>query len=78
MLQPAPRMMSAPEKKRAAVPMTERGDDIGVARGAARSVEKRHGKKRYIVPAGLSMRISSAYGTHDEGRRERSPVAGGK
>lgn len=78
MLQPAPRMMSAPAKKSVAVPRTERGDAIGIARGAARSVEKRHGKKRYIVPAGLSRRMSSAYGTHDWGRWDRIPAVGGE
>lgn len=30
------------------------------------------------MPAGLSRRISSAYGTHDAGRRERIPVVGGE
>jgi hypothetical protein len=36
--------MRAPLKKRRDVPITEIGDAIGVARGAAKSVEKRHGK----------------------------------
>jgi len=70
--------MRAPEKKSAEVPRTERGLAMGVVRGAARSVENRHGKNRYIVPAGLSRRVSSAYGTHAEGRRERIPVVGGE
>jgi hypothetical protein len=39
-------MMRAPLKNRRDVPRTERGDAIGKASGAARSVEKRHGKKR--------------------------------
>jgi hypothetical protein len=39
-------MMSAPLKKRREVPTTDRGDDIGTARGAARRVENRQGKKR--------------------------------
>jgi hypothetical protein len=38
--------MRAPLKNRMEVPMTERGDVIGSARGAAKRVEKRHGKKR--------------------------------
>ena len=45
-VQPAPRIMRAPLKKSSAVPTTESGDVMGVARGAARRVEKRHGKKR--------------------------------
>lgn len=45
-MQPAPRMMSAPAKKSAEVPMTVRGGAIGAASGAASSVEKRHGRKR--------------------------------
>ena len=44
--QPAPRIMIAPEAKRREVPMTVIGLVIGVAMGAARRVEKRHGKKR--------------------------------
>ena len=43
---PAPRMIRAPLKKRREVPTTERGEAIGMARGAARSVENRQGKKR--------------------------------
>jgi hypothetical protein len=39
-------MMRAPEKKRREVPMTEPGVAIGVAIGAAMSVENKHGKKR--------------------------------
>ena len=46
MAQPAPRIISAPLKKRSDVPRIERGDAIGIASGAARSVEKRQGKKR--------------------------------
>ena len=46
MVQPAPRMISAPLKKRREVPTTERGEAIGTARGAASSVENRQGKKR--------------------------------
>jgi len=46
MVQPAPRMMRAPLKKRRDVPRTERGDAIGTASGAARRVENRQGKKR--------------------------------
>ena len=46
MVHPAPRIMRAPLKKRNVVPMTDRGDAIGVARGAARRVENRHGKNR--------------------------------
>jgi len=38
--------MRAPLKKRKVVPMTDNGDAIGVASGAARRVEKRHGKNR--------------------------------
>jgi hypothetical protein len=38
--------MRAPEKKRSEVPITEPGLAIGMAIGAAMSVEKRHGKKR--------------------------------
>lgn len=45
-LQPAPRMIRAPEKKSAAVPTTLRGEAMGAAMGAANSVLKRHGKKR--------------------------------
>jgi hypothetical protein len=44
MAQPAPLMMMAPLKKRSEVPMTDKGDAIGIAIGAANSVEKRHGK----------------------------------
>jgi hypothetical protein len=39
-------MMTAPAKKRRDVPMTVAGGATGAARGAARSVEKRQGKKR--------------------------------
>jgi hypothetical protein len=39
-------MTRAPEKKRSEVPMTEPGDAIGIAIGAAMRVENRHGKKR--------------------------------
>jgi hypothetical protein len=39
-------MMRAPLKKSRDVPRTERGEAMGTARGAARSVENRHGKKR--------------------------------
>ena len=46
MVQPAPRIMRAPLKKRREVPSTESGDVIGVASGAAKRVEKRHGKYR--------------------------------
>lgn len=46
MVQPAPRMTSAPVKKRAAVLATAEGAAIGVAMVAAISVLKRHGKKR--------------------------------
>lgn len=44
MVQPAPRIISAPVKNRSDVPTTERGDAIGTARGAASKVEKRQGK----------------------------------
>lgn len=43
---PAPRMMRAPLKKSIEVPMTDKGEVNGSVYGAARSVEKRHGKKR--------------------------------
>jgi hypothetical protein len=46
MVQPAPRMMSAPPRKRREVPTTDKGEAIGMAIGAAISVEKRHGKNR--------------------------------
>lgn len=46
MVQPAPRMMMAPEKKSNAVPTTVRGFAIGIAIGAAINVENMHGKKR--------------------------------
>lgn len=46
MVQPAPRMIRAPAKKSAEVPMAAPGVAIGAAIGAAMSVEKRHGKKR--------------------------------
>ena len=46
MVQPAPRMTRAPLKNRREVPIAENGDTIGVVRGAASRVEKRHGKKR--------------------------------
>jgi hypothetical protein len=36
--------MSAPLKKSRDVPTTDKGEAIGTARGAARRVEKRHGK----------------------------------
>jgi hypothetical protein len=38
--------MRAPDANRSEVPMTVPGDAIGIVMGAARSVEKRHGKKR--------------------------------
>jgi hypothetical protein len=44
MVQPAPRIIKAPEKKRAVVPRTVRGGAMDM--GAARSVLKRQGKKR--------------------------------
>lgn len=44
--QPAPRIMSAPLKNRNEVPTTDRGVAIGIAKGAARRVENKHGKKR--------------------------------
>jgi hypothetical protein len=37
-------MMRAPPKKRREVPTTESGVAMGIARGAARSVENRHGQ----------------------------------
>src|SRR5256885_1377510 len=43
MVQPAERMMKAPEAKRAVVPITETGDRIGEARVEARRVDQRHG-----------------------------------
>jgi hypothetical protein len=43
---PAPRIIRAPLKNKRDVPTTDRGDAIGVAMGAARRVEKRHGKYR--------------------------------
>ena len=46
MVQPAPLMISAPEKKRTEQPATERGLAMGAAMGAAIRVEKKHGKKR--------------------------------
>lgn len=46
MVQPAPRMMRAPAKKSAEVLITVRGGVVGLARGAARRVEKRQGRKR--------------------------------
>jgi hypothetical protein len=46
MVHPAPRMMRAPVKNRIDVVKTSRGEEMGVARGAARRVENRHGKKR--------------------------------
>ena len=46
MVQPAPRMMTAPERKRTEVVRTEGMEVMGEARGAARRVEKRQGKKR--------------------------------
>lgn len=39
-------MMRAPLKKSSDVPRTERGEAIGIAKGAASSVENRQGKKR--------------------------------
>jgi hypothetical protein len=39
-------MMRAPLKKSREVPRTEMGEAMGAARGAARSVENRQGKKR--------------------------------
>jgi hypothetical protein len=39
-------MIRAPLKKRSVVPMTDVGDAIGVVKGAARRVEKRHGKNK--------------------------------
>jgi len=39
-------MIKAPEKKSAAVPITLKGEAIGVAIGAANRVLKRHGKNR--------------------------------
>jgi hypothetical protein len=45
-VQPAPRIINAPLKKRSDVVMTDRGDVIGMASGAANRVENRHGKKR--------------------------------
>ncbi len=44
MVQPAPRMMSAPPKKQSVVVKTGRGAEAVYE--AARSVEKRQGKKR--------------------------------
>lgn len=46
MVQPAPRIINAPLKNRAAVVATEANEATGSAIGAASSVEKRHGKKR--------------------------------
>ena len=43
-VQPAPRITSAPLKKSREAPMTDRGDAIGDVRDPARSVEKRQGK----------------------------------
>jgi hypothetical protein len=39
-------MMMAPERNSSEVPITEPGDAIGAAMGAAINVEKRQGKKR--------------------------------
>lgn len=46
MVQPAPRMIKAPVKNNAVVPITALGEAIGVAIGAAINVEKRQGKNR--------------------------------
>ena len=46
MVHPAPRITSAPVKKRAVVPMTADGAATGAAMVAARSVLNMHGKKR--------------------------------
>jgi hypothetical protein len=46
MVQPAPRIINAPLKKRDVVPRTDRGDAKGVAKGAAKRVENRHGRNR--------------------------------
>ena len=46
MVQPAPRMITAPERKSAAMPMVVAGSGIGLAMGAARKVLNAHGKKR--------------------------------
>ena len=46
MVHPAPRITSAPVKKRAVVPATAEGAAIGAAMVAAMSVLNKHGKKR--------------------------------
>jgi len=46
MVQPAPRMTSAPLKNRRVVPTTDIGCAIGDAKGAAKRQENRQGKKR--------------------------------
>lgn len=68
MAQPAPRMMSAPAPKRNVVERTVGSAISGVTRVLARRVDQRHGRKRYMVPAGLSRRTNSAYGTNDRGK----------
>lgn len=45
-MQPAPRIMTAPARKRAPVVRTVRGAVGGEARGAARRVDQRQGMKR--------------------------------
>lgn len=46
MVQPAPRMTTAPVRKSAVVPSTVDGETMGLERGAASRVLKRQGKKR--------------------------------
>lgn len=46
MVQPAPRMMRLPARKRRPVPMTAVGGGMVVHMGAARRVDQRQGKKR--------------------------------
>ncbi len=46
MVQPAPRMTRAPVRNRVVVVSTVESGAMGVAKGAARRVENRQGKKR--------------------------------
>ena len=46
MVQPAPRMMSAPVRNRAEVLRIVMGGVMGMVNGAARRVLNKHGKKR--------------------------------
>ena len=75
-VQAAPRKRALPTRKKAFVERRTAGDTTGVAIEAASNVPKTHGRNRYVVPAGLSSRISSAYGTHGVGRRDSIPLVG--